>query len=80
MPTIPDLAPGYLRCGLSKQSTVRYIVDQHLRANIARGQGRRAAKRADAIKLARAYEVMLWEEFTNDESRKCLWLQARSFG
>lgn len=61
-PTIQELAPGYVSVGISKKSAVHYIVDQRLRSGIARGHGRKAARRSDAIKIAHAYEVILQEE------------------
>ena len=51
-PSIADLVPGYITppCALSKRTAIRYIVDSHLRANIARGHGHAAARRAKALK------------------------------
>lgn len=44
-PTLAELVPGYVALGITKRNAVFYCVDSHMRSVIARGKGRKAARR-----------------------------------
>lgn len=48
-PTLQDHVKGYLKVGITKRQALRYIFDDKMRANVARGKGYNAAKRAKAL-------------------------------
>lgn len=45
-PTLQDVVKGYLDVGMTKRQALRYIFDDRMRANVARGKGYKAARRA----------------------------------
>ena len=57
-PSIAELVPAYVAepIAFSKRKAIRYIVDSHLRASIARGRGHRAMRRIRALMPAHTFK------------------------
>ncbi len=85
-PTLQELVKGWVRCGWSKKAAVSQLVELHLRYDMAKGNGRKAAGRAALIQAntereedERWFESMKLtdEDLTVLSSRFSTWLENR---